>query len=299
MKVSIIIPTYNRPITLKEMIASYICQKFVEEIIVIDDNSLLDYKEFVEYTQKLCDKKNIQFIYKKNTENLGAAGSRNVGLDLASGTHILWGEDDAFLGENYIENLFKEMHEYDIMCGSIYYGIYPNMNETEMNQQIVMQQEINKPIFNYKNFEGYYRKIVDTPQIVPYGHALILVPKEAYSGIRYYTNYKINGYREESDAQVLMTKIGYSVKYTSNAVCFHLPANKIQKGGQHMNSKFRQELYTIINNNKFFDRHYDFFKERYKIKTKKSLLKLIFIKDRSIRNISFIFKKVKRCLKFN
>ena len=40
---------------------------------------------------------------------MGAAACRNIGLVKASGDFILWGEDDAFLREDYTSVLLKKI----------------------------------------------------------------------------------------------------------------------------------------------------------------------------------------------
>ena len=113
--ISIIIPTYNRPDTLMRVLPSYFLQKEVQEIILIDDASERDYAELITFGQKEADKNNIKFIYYKNKINMGSAACRNIGLVKASGDFILWGEDDAFLREDYTSLLLKKIKNKEIL----------------------------------------------------------------------------------------------------------------------------------------------------------------------------------------
>lgn len=273
--ISIIIPTYNRSLELSEVIETYFIQKYVREIIVINDGSSESYKNTIDKCLCLQNKYDVKFIYKKNKFNEGAAKSRNFGLKLVSGQYILWGEDDAFLADNYTEVLYKKLKTQKAFCfGSIYYGITIKENLQERNVKIKKQQNNHRKLFNYETLEGYYRlKVEDTE--VPWGHALILVPMTAYDNVRYYEKYKINGYREETDAQVQMLENGWKCIYTAETECYHYPTKK--GTGQHKKNFIINEIYKTLNNNKFLDRHYNFLSIKFNLGKNISKVKLDFI----------------------
>lgn len=275
--VSIIIPTYNRPDDLDCVLPYYVNQPDVLEVIIVDDGSSLSYNEVIDKYKKMAK---VNIVYHRNETNLGAGAGRNIGLSLTNGRYILWGEDDAFLSENYVRVLKNKIKEKEIVFGSIYYGIHPTMCADEQKKIIRSQQCSDRKLFDYENLEGYYRLKTETDVKVPWGHALLMTTKEAYTGIRYYEGYKVNGYREETDAQVQISKRGYSIIYTSETCCYHFPARN-SNGGQHSSRILKYELYKIINNNIFLDRHYDFFKEsfpnlRSKLAYKYSFAKMVF-----------------------
>ncbi len=291
--ISIIIPTYNRPQDLQRSLFSYFDQDDVLEIIIIDDCSESSYKDVINFYNKKYP--STKLIYIKNEKNLGAGASRNIGIENAHGKYILWGEDDAFLEKNYAKILKNKISEKTIYFGSIYYGITPEMPLIEKQNIIKSQQEINKPLFNYNTLEGYYRKKIDGDIEVPFGHALLMAPISAYENIRYYEGYKINGYREETDAQVRMTKNGYKIFYTSDTECYHFPAlNK--EGGQHHSSRIKYEFYKIVNNNIFIDRHYIWLMSKYDLPHSKTIAKLTF--DLNVITSLFI-RMVKKIIKIS
>jgi GT2 family glycosyltransferase len=229
---------------------------------------------------------------------MGAAFCRNLGVSLANFDYILWGEDDAFLSENYLRTLVSKISDNKILCGSIYYDITPWMTEKEKRKIIKKQREVPRETFDTRIFEGYYRKKISQDITVPFGHALILVPKKAYLNIKYFEGYKINGYREESDAQVQMTEKGYKIIYTSDTECYHLPRSAIEQGsGQHKNSLIKQELFKIINTFIFYDRFYRFLKENYKLKASKMVMKLYFVQNVIFNIFKRVINKIVRKLK--
>lgn len=87
IKVSVIIPTYNRSKYIANTINSVLNQSFSDyEIIVINDGSTDDTEEILKpYKDKI--------IYKK-IKNQGVAAARNEGMKLASGKYIAYLDDD-------------------------------------------------------------------------------------------------------------------------------------------------------------------------------------------------------------
>ena len=81
MKVSVVIPTYNRASLVQETIESVLRQSFRDfEIIVIDDGSTDD-------TEQGLRRFSSEIHYVKQ-ENRGLNAARNVGIDLAKGEYI-------------------------------------------------------------------------------------------------------------------------------------------------------------------------------------------------------------------
>ena len=262
--ISIIIPTYNRSALLRAVLPYYTAQAEVLELILINDNSSEDYTDTVTFARELCAQSSIEFVYLKNANNLGAAACRNLGVARARGEYILWGEDDAFLRGDYAEVLLAKCRARDksIYFGSIYYGIRAGDSADTIARIREKAWAHSTPVFDYARFLVNYQARVDADLEVPFGHALLLVPRKAYEGVRYAEDYAVNGFREETDAQVKLTEKGYRIVFTSDTECYHYPLAG-DKGGQHGANILRFQLYTVLNNNKFWDRYYGFFRERY------------------------------------
>lgn len=287
--ISVIIPSYNRKKELDQVLDSYYLQKSVGEVIIIDDCSKEDYLSIIKKYRKKY--KHIRTIYYRNKTNMGAGASRNIGIKLATGKWILWGEDDAFLALDYTKILLETVNNKTVAFGSIYYGITPEISEKEKKRIIMQQQKENKKLFNYDTFESYYR-VKSKKKQVPFGHALILLERAAYDDVSYYEGYKVNGLREETDAQIQLLKKGYRIVYDSNTCCYHFPTRK--RGGQHTANKIKYDFYMIKNNNIFWDRHYDFLKKKYNLKRSKisyKLCLLYYIWEGDLRGIKRRFSK--------
>lgn len=107
--ISVIIPTYNRSDKIERAINSVLNQSYKNiEIIIIDDNA--KNKEERIKTRNIVKKyKNIKYI--ENTENLGGALTRNVGIDNAQGDYIAFLDDDDEFVYNKLELQMKLMLE--------------------------------------------------------------------------------------------------------------------------------------------------------------------------------------------
>lgn len=295
--ISVIIPTYNRQDTLELVLPSYFSQKNVGEIIIVDDHSNKDYEDIV---RRFREKYETPLIYIRNEHNLGAAGSRNVGIRAASHDMILWGEDDAFLKNDYIEVLsrYTSPDKKTAVCGCIFYGLLPFFSNDQIDNIVSDQIKISeeKALFNYRYFEGCYQKKVNKICNIPFGHALILVPKAAYCSVNYFEGYAVNGFREESDAQIQMTKNGYSIYYTSETCCYHFPGNFNKKGGQHGHTRLKYEAYKIINNHIFLQRHFNFLKNTYKLTGNAAGRSFAFVVHTALNDLKILGRKIHKVL---
>ncbi|MBC3805604.1 glycosyltransferase [Acetobacterium fimetarium] len=119
--ISIVIPTYERPIYLKRAIDSALAQDYKNtEIIVVDDNdSDSDYR--IE-TEKLLNSyssvKNV--IYLKHETNKNGSAARNTGLKFASGQYIMFLDDDDEILPARIRLQVDLMEQLDNTWGACY-----------------------------------------------------------------------------------------------------------------------------------------------------------------------------------
>ena len=117
--VSVIIPTYNRALTIGRAIMSVLNQTYHDfEIIVIDDASTDNTKEKV---NSLSD---IRIKYISHSENKGAAAARNTGIKKAKGKYIAFlDSDDEWLPQKLKEQVNTIMGTTE-KVGVVYTGTY-------------------------------------------------------------------------------------------------------------------------------------------------------------------------------
>lgn len=101
-KYSIIIPVYNRPDEVNELLESLINQTFDDfEILIIEDGSKFKCANVVE---KYTDRLDIKYYYKENT---GQGFSRNYGFERAVGSWLIVFDSDCLIPEDYLEIVNK------------------------------------------------------------------------------------------------------------------------------------------------------------------------------------------------
>ena len=97
---SIIIPVYNRPDEMKELLdslAAQTCKDF--EVVVVEDGSTLRCDRLVDSYR---DRLTLQYTYKPNT---GQSDSRNIGMGMATGEYFLFFDSDCILPPQYIQTV--------------------------------------------------------------------------------------------------------------------------------------------------------------------------------------------------
>ncbi len=102
MKVSIIVPTYNRSALIRETIESIIHQTYTDwELIVVDDGSSDETKEIIEaYVKK---DRRIQYLNRPSNLPKGANSCRNYGLSKSTGQFVKWVDSDDILKRDNLE----------------------------------------------------------------------------------------------------------------------------------------------------------------------------------------------------
>ena len=110
MKVSfsIIVPVYNRPNEIDELLESLTKQDFSDdfEVLIIEDGSTIKSDTIVE---KYKSKLNIKYFFKENT---GAGASRNFGMQRASGNYFIILDSDVIVPLQYLSEVKKALENH-------------------------------------------------------------------------------------------------------------------------------------------------------------------------------------------
>ena len=106
---SIIIPLYNRPQEIDELLDTLTRQTYTQfEVLVIEDGSKITAKEIVEsYKNRL----EISYYFK---ENEGQGFSRNYGFARAKGNYFIVFDSDCLIPENYLQNVNNHILEHQL-----------------------------------------------------------------------------------------------------------------------------------------------------------------------------------------
>jgi glycosyltransferase involved in cell wall biosynthesis len=107
MKISIVIPTYNRNKHLHNCLVSILHQtKSPYEVIVVNNAKNDEVKKILNIAERRFKKNNIKIFYIQNKENSGSA-ARNLGAFRAKGDLVAFLDDDVILNKNYYYEIEK------------------------------------------------------------------------------------------------------------------------------------------------------------------------------------------------
>lgn len=104
VKYSIIIPVYNRPDELKELLDSISRQSVKDfEVIVVEDGSQ---ERCVDVCREYLSRFNLHYMLK---ENGGPGPARNYGAESSTGEYLIILDSDVVLPDNYLANVEAEL----------------------------------------------------------------------------------------------------------------------------------------------------------------------------------------------
>ncbi|MEJ1222152.1 glycosyltransferase [Sediminicola sp. 1XM1-17] len=109
---SFIVPVYNRPNEIRELLDSLLPQTYQEpyEIVIVEDGSNLSSEEVIaEYASKLP----ITYLKKENT---GPGDSRNYGMRHAKGNYFIVLDSDCILPPDYLEMAYRSLKKEYVDC---------------------------------------------------------------------------------------------------------------------------------------------------------------------------------------
>ena len=193
IKISVIIPTYNRGKIIGNSIKSVLNQTLKNlEVIVVDDGSKDNTKEIVD---KFKDER-IRYIKLQN--NTGAANARNIGIKNSIGQFIAFQDsDDLFYPdklESQLKNIIKKNSNLDfckikVIFNSSFSYFVPSLNQEKnilngdiLNELVAKGNFIsNQAILIKKNFLSKYLFDPNMPRLQDYDLVLRMIHRAKIS----------------------------------------------------------------------------------------------------------------------
>lgn len=112
LNISFIIPVYNRPDEIEELLLSFVALKTNHkyEIVIVEDGSTKGSKQVAElFSEKL----NISYYLKKNS---GPGDSRNFGMKKAKGNYFIILDSDCILPSQYLDAVLESLNKEYVDC---------------------------------------------------------------------------------------------------------------------------------------------------------------------------------------
>ena len=202
---SFIIPVYNRPGEVRELLESMLKLKFDRdfEIVLVEDGSSISSGGIAtEFQQQL----NISYHYKKNT---GPGDSRNFGMRKAKGNYFLILDSDVLLPENYLQEVDKFLQQDYCDCFGGPDASHPSFSK--------IQKAIDYSMTSFLTTGGIRGKKSAVNDFQPRSFNMGISKKafEASGGFG-----KIHP-GEDPDLSLRLKKMGYKLCLIPDAVVFH------------------------------------------------------------------------------
>ena len=103
---SIIIPVYNRPQEIEDLLSSLVLQVIKNfEVIIVEDGSAICCDSVVD---RFRDRLNIHYFFKQNS---GPGPSRNFGFSQAKGDYLIVFDSDCIIPPGYLEAVKRSLLE--------------------------------------------------------------------------------------------------------------------------------------------------------------------------------------------
>ena len=119
MKYSIIVPVYNRPDEVDELLESLCKQSFKDfEVIIVEDGSAMPCKEVCD---KYMESLDLKYFMKQNS---GPGQSRNYGAERSKGEYLIVLDSDVVLPDGYLQAVEDELQQKE---KEIFFEVSSNM----------------------------------------------------------------------------------------------------------------------------------------------------------------------------
>lgn len=111
MMYSIIIPVYNRPAEVRELLDSLVLQTCKDfEVLIIEDGSVICCDDVVDaYEEQL----QVSYYYKPNS---GRSLTRNYGMERAKGNYLVFFDSDCIIPEDYFQKVTAYLEQTGADC---------------------------------------------------------------------------------------------------------------------------------------------------------------------------------------
>jgi glycosyltransferase involved in cell wall biosynthesis len=143
-KVSVLIPTYNRKVYLRETLESVFAQTYKDyEVVVVDDGSTDGTTEMIKNAGY-----NVRYYW---TDHKGQPAARNRLIKLAQGEYITFLDSDDLLFPDAVERLMGVMDAYgpDVFAYGSYIGVDEDGNEVRTKQRKLPSGNIVADLFEF------------------------------------------------------------------------------------------------------------------------------------------------------
>jgi glycosyltransferase involved in cell wall biosynthesis len=218
LHLSIIVPVFNRPDEVTELLESLSKQTDKDfEVLVIEDGSTLKCDEVCKAYE---DKLNLHYYFKPNS---GRSETRNYGMDRASGNYFIIFDSDCIMPERYVELVKKHLTTSYVDC----YG-GPDAADRSFND---MQKAISYSMTSFMTTGGIRGGTKNVKKFSPRSFNMG-ISKEVYE--------KVGGYKnmigEDIDLSIRIKEAGFESQLFPEAHVYHKRRVSLKKFFRQVNT---------------------------------------------------------------
>ena len=205
MLFSIIIPVYNRPDEINELLESLIKSTYSlpYEIVVVEDGSTIKCENVI---KSYSDKLNIAYYYK---ENSGPGDSRNYGMKKAKGDYFIIFDSDCIIPDQYLTEVDNELKQKYVDC----FGGPDNALKSFSN----IQKAINFAMTSFLTTGGIRGGSEKIGKFQPRSFNMG-ISKKAFETSRGFGNIHPG---EDPDLSIRLWKLGFETRLFTKAFVYH------------------------------------------------------------------------------
>ena len=209
---SIIIPVFNRPGEVDELLTSLVEQTFKNfEVIIVEDGSTEKCDNIAEqYEGRL----NINYYFKENT---GPGLTRNFGANKANGNYLIFFDSDCIIPENYIKEASRFLNNsyVDAFGG-------PDMSDESFTN---LQKAINYSMTSFLTTGGIRGGKRRLDKFYPRSFNMG-ISKEAFSKVEGFSSMRFG---EDIDLSIRLIEANFKTALIENAYVYHKRRTSLKK----------------------------------------------------------------------
>lgn len=210
---SIIVPVYNRPKEIDELLYSLTKQDFGDdyEVLIVEDGSDISSEDII---KKYASNLHLKYYYK---ENSGAGMSRNFGMERATGNYFIILDSDVILPTTYLSSVKNALvHNFTDAFGG------PDKAHDSFTP---LQKAINYSMTSVFTTGGIRGKKKSVGKFQPRSFNMG-ISKEAFEKTKGFNHYKVG---EDIDLSFRLWSEGYDTQLITEAYVYHKRRTSIKQ----------------------------------------------------------------------
>jgi GT2 family glycosyltransferase len=249
-RIIVVIPTFDRPTILKTVLGKIVNFENIDKIILAADASSM---EMMRLYEKILSNYPGKVVFSLNLGRRGSTEARNAALEMSAKyiggvKYVLLLDDDFLLPDSLV--IQKLIHDLKVFPDAGAVGgkvinlrkryVDPDFGIHVPSQLTECLTRLTGFLFGGTSSNLFYRKFTSP---------FLLMRASLLGKIRFDKNYEGTGYREESDFQMQILKLGFKIISDPKAFAYHLAPDT---GGVRSQRDMRIRMYWKSRNHTYF-----------------------------------------------